>query len=80
MDGVKRIGDRQDSGSQRNVGSSDTVGVARSIPPFVMMGDENRGVLHEHKGLEQIGSEPGMMLNGDIGLGLERRSALGDAG
>ncbi len=46
----------------------------------MMMGDEGRCFPHEHKGLEQIGSEPGMVLNGDVGLGLERRSALGDVG
>lgn len=49
-DGIEGVGDRQDSGAQRDISSSDTVGVAGSIPSLVMMGDEDRRVLQEGKG------------------------------
>ena len=67
-DGIEGVGDCEDSRAQWDEGPSDAVGVARSVPSLVMMGDENRGFLQEEKRLKQVGSEPGMVLNRDLGF------------
>jgi len=46
----------------------------------VMMGDEHRGLSKEGKRFQEGRSKAGMLLDSDVGFGLKRVSALGEAG
>lgn len=62
----KGVGHGQNSRAEGNELSADAVGIAASIPPFVVMGDQNRRLPQEDERFKQIGAKPGMVLKGDV--------------
>ena len=70
VDGIERIGDRQDSGSEGDVGSTQPVGITCSVPSLMVMGDQHGGLSEKPEGGEQFRSDPRVTLDGGIHSGV----------
>ena len=63
VNGVECIGDRQDSGAARDVRASDSVGITRSIPAFMVMGDQDGCLLEEGKRFKESCADARVILD-----------------
>ena len=68
VNGIERIGDRQDSGAERDVGASDSVGIPRSIPAFMVMGDQDGCLLEEGKRFKERCADARVILDRVMGF------------
>ena len=66
--GVEGVGDRENPGSKRDESCPDAIGIARSVPSFVVVGYEDGSLSEKEERFKKQGAEPRMILHGDIGF------------
>jgi hypothetical protein len=71
LNGIDCVCNREDPGFKRYEGASDPVGVSRSIPSLVVMGDDDRGLVKESVWLKRFGAQSRMGLPSGISLNIE---------
>jgi hypothetical protein len=65
---VECIRNGKDSGFNRNGGSPHSIGISGSIPSFVMMRNDDRGLPEKAVGLKPLSAQSRMRLAGSIGM------------
>src|SRR5712692_2813292 len=65
-DGVVGIGNGHDTGTQGNIRSGKTVGVALAVPAFVMRPDNGNERAQRGYAADNLGSQDGMLLHGGV--------------